>query len=215
MLSRTQSHARGSHAHKRSTSWPFMCILPATATSADVGWGQLGVCSAPMQRGVPVWVQYGGLICVPSQGGFQGRPYNPAPCSTRRTDQAVLCCERGAVAVPSPSRGSHTPRTHGLRAEIGEPCDRSHVRAHMPTRAHTCPPAGPPRGRPSGWGYVKRVPSYPPAAVAFASPGSGAQGACGFKGPSCCWRHCWPWPRHSSVSGAAGGGGESSGNRGT
>lgn len=81
----------------------------------------------------------------------------------------------------------------------------------MPTRARTCPPAGPPRGRPAGWGYVKRVPSYPPAAAAFASPGAGAQGACGCTGPSCCWRHCWPWSRHSSVSGAVGG---SSGTRG-
>lgn len=75
----------------------------------------------------------------------------------------------------------------------------------MPTRARTCPPAGPPRGRPAGWGYVKRVPSYPPAAAAFASPGAGAQEACGCTGPSCCWRHCWPWSRHSSVSGAVGG----------
>lgn len=81
----------------------------------------------------------------------------------------------------------------------------------MPTRARTCPPAGPPRGRPAGWGYVKRVPSYPPAAAAFASPGAGAQEACGCTGPSCCWRHCWPWSRHSSVSGAVGG---SSGTRG-
>lgn len=81
----------------------------------------------------------------------------------------------------------------------------------MPTRARTCPPAGPPRGRPAGWGYVKRVPSYPPAAAAFASPGAGAQEACGCTGPSCCWQHCWPWSRHSSVSGAVGG---SSGTRG-
>lgn len=60
VVSHTQSHAQGSHAHECCTLWPYLLILPATATSADVGWSQLGACSAVMQLGVPGWAQYGG-----------------------------------------------------------------------------------------------------------------------------------------------------------